>query len=139
MKAKKKNKVKKPIILFICLFILFSILLYFSTGLWIGYNVKENCKKAQLKYQENCTSSLVKLIEDKNSAPRSINSAIWALGQLGDKKSLPILENLYTGIIPKKESYDKTISQHELKKAISLINGRFNITSFIWRNNKYLE
>ncbi|MBF0208082.1 MAG: hypothetical protein HQK53_14480 [Oligoflexia bacterium] len=46
------------------------------------------------------------------------NNAIWALGQLADRRALPALNKLYLGTISPRESGDSTISQYELKKAI---------------------
>lgn len=100
---------------------------------WIGYEVKEQCQRASRQYDGDCTSSLIALLQDEKQSYRSKNSAIWALGQLGDKRALPILEELYTGNIPDREPLDKTISQYELKKAVNLARGGFNATAFFWR------
>jgi hypothetical protein len=55
------------------------------------------------------------------------------LGQYGDNRALPALQNYYTGDIPEKEPLDKMISQYELKKAIKLAKGGLNITALFWR------
>jgi len=55
------------------------------------------------------------------------------LGQLGDNRTLPVLQSYYTGDIPEREPLDKTISQYELKKAINLTSGGFNMSAIIWR------
>jgi len=62
---------------------------------------------------------------------REKNEAIWALGQLANKSSLPILRKHYTGKIPNKEPYDKNISQYELKKAINWCE-KGNLTSWMY-------
>jgi hypothetical protein len=73
------------------------------------------------------------LVKDNNQSFRNRNSAIWALGQLGDPQALPILQSLYTGMIPDREPLDAGISQYELKKAINLVNGGTNISAPVWR------
>jgi hypothetical protein len=55
------------------------------------------------------------------------------LGQLGDQKSLVVLKSYYTG---EPCDHEKFLCQYELEKAIKLLEGGFNITAFVWRNNK---
>ncbi len=126
----------KKLILFIgaigfSIFILFFVI----TCTWIGFDVKTKCFDAQKEYGGSCTESLIKLLEDENRGFKARNSAIWALGQLGDSNSLPVLQKFYTGNIPDREPLDKTISQYELQKAINLTSGGKNITAIFWRYN----
>jgi hypothetical protein len=74
-------------------------------------------------------------LEDENRSFKARNSAIWALGQFGDSRALPVLEKYYTGNIPDREPLNGTISQYELKKAIKLAKGGTNISAFIWRTS----
>lgn len=141
---KMKNIIKKQkvIRIFIYLFIAFSLLilsLFFVMSIQIGKSVKKYCDIAKAKYEGDCVESLIELVEDDNNLFRLRNSAIWSLGQLGDPQALPALEKLYTGNIPKKESFDLVISQYELKKAINLVKGGLNLTSFVWRRNQIFE
>jgi hypothetical protein len=115
----------------ISIFLLFFVI----TCTWIGYEVKDQCFEAQKQYSGDCTDALVFLLNDDNRSYRDRNSAIWALGQLGQEKALPVLNKYYTGVIPKREPLDKVISQYELKKAINLAKGGFNITSVFWKTN----
>ncbi|MCL4367491.1 HEAT repeat domain-containing protein [Patescibacteria group bacterium] len=109
------------------------LLFFFVTGTWIGYDVKSQCRDAQREYGGDCVNSLITLLNDQNKDFRQRNNAIWALGQLGDKRALPILQSYYTGVIPDKEPLGQTISQYELQKAINLADGGTNIAAFIWR------
>lgn len=122
--------------LFYIMAIGFSIFLLFFiiTCTWIGYEVKSQCKDAVREYEKDCVSSLTAVLENENNSFRRRNNAIWALGQLGDSRSLPVLEKYYTGNIPPREPLDKTISQYELSKAIKLTGGGFNMSAVIWRN-----
>lgn len=112
------------------LFALFFVI----TCVWIGYDVKNQCRQVQQDYGSNtCTQNLISLLQDKNRSFASRNSAIWALGQLGNPDSLSVLESFYTGNIPDREPLNETISQYELKKAINLVNGGTNLTAIFWR------
>lgn len=115
--------------------LLFLLLSFFISANKIGQGVKDVCERAQEKYKDDCVESLIKFVNDDGNSFKSRNSAIWALGQLGDGRALPVLEKYYTGNIPKREPLDKTISQYELKKAIKLAKGGLNITAFVWRKN----
>lgn len=116
---------------FILLFLFFVFFLV--TSIIIGLEVKENCKKATNIYQKGCNTSLILLLNDKNRSFKDRNSAIWALGQLGRKESLPELVKYYNGNISPRESLFDNISQYELKKAINLTSGGTNITAIWWR------
>jgi hypothetical protein len=131
MKIKNiKQKVFYISALGISIFLLFFVI----TCSWIGYEVKNQCQSAKREYSGDCVEALTKLLNDENKGFRDRNSAIWALGQLGDSRVLPVLQSYYAGNITAREPLDKSISQYELKKAINLTSGGFNITSFIWRN-----
>ena len=111
----------------ISIFLLFFVI----TCSWIGYEVKSQCQEAKGEYSKDCVESLIELLEDKDKSYQSRNSAIWALGQLGDSRALPTLKSFYTGNIPSREPLNKTISQYELKKAINLAEGNFNISALV--------
>lgn len=132
-KTKQKNLVQKIMYLgaiAASIFVFFFII----TSSWIGYDVKSYCQNAQQQYEGDCVDALIQVLSDESKDYKTRNSAIWALGQLGDSKAIPILERYYTGNIPDRESLDSTISQYELRKAIKLARGGFNMTAFIWKN-----
>ncbi len=109
-------------------------LFFVVTCVWIGFDVKRQCRDAKSEYgQEKCVDALVTLLNDENRGFSARNSAVWALGQLGDSKALPVLESYYTGNIPEKEPLNEVISQYELKKAINLTSGGTNLTAIFWR------
>ena len=109
------------------------LLIFVITCVWIGFDVKTQCQNAKNEYKGDCVEALINLVKDDDRGFKVRNDAIWALGQLGDRRALPILERLYTGDIPEREPLDKTISQYELKKAINLASGGKNITAIFWR------
>lgn len=109
-------------------------LLFLISNMWIGFSAKNICQEAKWEYQKSdCTEALSLQLDDENQGFRSRNHAIWALGQFGDSRALPILEKFYTGDIPEREPLDQVISQYELEKAIKLARGGTNISAWIWR------
>ncbi len=116
------------------IFVVF-LLFFLITCIQIGSDAKDQCQKAKAKYDGNCTQALIDLLNDENQSFKARNSAIWALGQLGDNRALPVLQNYYAGNIPAREPINEVISQRELKKAINLTSGGFNITAIFWRTS----
>lgn len=108
--------------------------LFFFVGcIRIGYEAKNICQNARWQYGGDCIEALITQLDDENQGFRSRNHAIWALGQFGDSRALPVLQKYYIGDIPEREPLDRTISQYELKKAINLASGGLNITAWVWR------
>lgn len=116
----------------------FSIIfLFYIIGCtWIGYEVKATCRQAQTEYSGDCVEALSSLLLDNNRGFKLRNSAAWALGQLGDIRALPALQQQYTGFIPDREPLNEMISQYELQKAINLVNGGTNISAWLWRDQR---
>lgn len=108
--------------------------MFIVTCTLIGLSVSQRCEVAQDRYSGDCVEALISYLDNEENSYESRNSAIWALGQIGDTRALPILEKYYTGNIPDREPIDKVISQYELKKAINLTSGGFNITKLIRGN-----
>ncbi|MFA5029223.1 MAG: HEAT repeat domain-containing protein [Patescibacteria group bacterium] len=117
--------------------ILLFLFIFFITCTQIGHDVKKRCELAQSRYGGECVEALMSQVADSSSLYGK-NSAIWALGQLGDKKALPFLERYDTreplpdrGI---RGEWNKGISQYELRKAIKLLKSGFNLSAFVWRD-----
>jgi len=102
------------------------------TFIWIRYDVKTHCTFVKIDYGGSCVEALSRQLDDVNQRFRLRNSAIWTLGQLADKKSIPILRKYYTGNIPNREPLNKTISQYELEKAIRWCE-KGNVTSWMYK------
>ncbi len=113
--------------------IVFLIFLFLLSTNIIGYSVKEKCQVAQSKYQGDCVESLMAFLDDEDNDLRSRNSAIWALGQLGDDRAVSNLEKYYSGNIEKRGALDEQLSQLMLKRAINLASGGLNLTAPFWR------
>jgi len=109
------------------------MLFFVVTCTLIGYEAKDMCRKAQYEYEGDCVEAIIASLNDENNSFRTRNNAIWALGQMGDERALPVLQSYYTGNIPEREPYDAGISQYELSKAIKLAGGGLNLTAWAWR------
>ncbi len=136
----KSKNIKQKLFYLLAIGISVFLLFFIISASWIGYEVKNQCQEAQRDYggdlsagKVDCVEVLISLLKDENRSFRARNDAIWALGQLGDARALPVLENLYTGDIPDREPYDGVISQYELKKAINLTSGGVNLSALVWR------
>ena len=117
--------------LYFFLILLAVIIALFSFVCWdIGKGVKSISEEAVQKYPGGKVDALIAFVDSKDNSLRRRNQAVWALGQLGQKKALPVLEKHYHG-----EPYDRTreLSQYELKKAIKLCKGGLNISAWTWR------
>jgi len=126
------NKAIKENFLYVLAVGVSIFLLFLFVGcVWIRYEVKNICQTARWQYGGDCVEALIDQLNDEHQGFRVRNHAIWALGQIGDKRSLIALKTFYTGNIPDKEPLDGLISQYELKKAINLVSGGVNITEFI--------
>lgn len=115
---KIKKKLFRHLIFFVATGISIFTLLFVITYVWIRFDVKQQCLNSKRIYGGSCLEASSNLLKDKDRDFRSRNSAVWVLGQLADKKALPVLKSFYTGVIPDREPLDKIISQYELKKAI---------------------
>jgi len=113
----------------------FTLFLFFflTTSSWIGYSVKSKCQWAEEKYGGTCVEALIQTFQDEENSLHIQNGSTWALGQMGDDTALPVLKEYFTDVPNHREPYNEVLSQYELSKAIKLLEGRFNISAFVWR------
>lgn len=114
----KNKKIKRIFILLILSIPLLFLMFVFSIYLILFIEVRKVCNKATQEYNVNCQEALIKTFQSDNSSVKEKNDAIWTLGQLADKKSLPFLKSIYEDKMPDREPLDKVISQYEIRKAI---------------------
>lgn len=105
--------------------------MFIVTTSWIQFEVDNRCEIAQEKYPGDCVEALISYLNDESNPYKSRNSAIWALGQIGDERAFATLNSYYTGIIPDREPLDGGISQYELKKAVNLTSGGLNLSKLV--------
>jgi hypothetical protein len=84
------------------------------------------CTKAQEAHPcpGDNVAALIAYVQSDLHSLHDRDMAVWALGQARDKRAVPILELFVTG---EKCDHSKFLCQHELKKAIKLIEYPINI------------
>lgn len=75
--------------------------------------------------------ALVAFVETPTHSLQERNRAIWALGQLGDSRALPVLEKHFTG---GPCDHQRALCQLELGKALKLCRGGTNLPALVWRH-----
>lgn len=113
-------------------FFLLIFISYIYSSILIGRSVRNYCRQTELRYKKTeCVDGFIAFLKDEKNPLLEKNHIVWAAGQLGDKKALPVLQKYYTGT---ECDHDKYLCQYELKKAIKLLESEFNATAWIWRN-----
>ena len=103
---------------------------FVAISLVIGVDVRAVARAAMEQHGGKAVEALMACVDDPRQSLVERNRAIWALGQLGDPRALPVLLKHYSG-----QMCDHAIGlcQRELRKAIKLTTGGVNITALIWR------
>jgi hypothetical protein len=104
--------------------------MFTATGLSIGSGVRDASAASVAAYGGDRVDALISVVDSPARALHERNRAVWALGQVGDARALPVLERHVTG---KPCDHSHAICQHELSKAIRLCRGARNISAFVWR------
>ena len=110
----------------------FTLLLVAFAGICfsIRSGVQEIARTAVHHYPGDRVEALMKYAESPNHSLAQRNRAVWALGQIGDKRALPLLENHRTG---QPCDHGSALCQREIAKAIDACNGAFNATAWLPR------
>ncbi len=112
----------------------FLVISFLAVCFIIGHGVHSIGEKALREHPGDKVAALMALVESEQHTYHDKNHAVWALGQLGDRRALPLLRKYYTG----GESDENTsLSQYELKKAIALCEGATNIGALVWRHGSW--
>ena len=130
---------KQTIMYILSISVALFVFIFLLTVNLIGFSVKERCKMAQETYSGDCVESLINYLDDENNSFSSRHSAVWALGQLGDRRALPVLKKYYSGDDSGNVKMDEDLIQPELKRAIGYMEGNPNITTFFWRFGKGIQ
>ena len=86
---------------------------------WSIYSGIRDAKAMAVRaYPGDGERALIAFVELEEQELSARNRAVWALGQLRDRRALPVLERYYTG---QPCDHARRLCQHELKKAIDLI------------------
>ena len=111
-----------------------TVLVLYGYGCHLIFSgVQKITREAQANYTGEPVLALVALVEDESAPFENRNSAIWALGQIGDERALPVLEKLDIAEV-QHPPYDSTayIVQYSVEKALKQSNG-FTVTRWMYR------
>jgi hypothetical protein len=108
----------------------FLIVSYVVISLVIGSGVRSVGAAALGEQPGDRVAAIMAYADAPAHSLKDRNRAVWALGQLGDPRALPVLEKYYTG---QPCDHDRALCQYELKKAIKLCRGGTNLSAFVWR------
>jgi hypothetical protein len=107
------------------LFVLFAVV-----ELMIGLGVENFSRKALAQFQGDRIVALIAFADCQNCKIEERNHAVWALGQLRDKRSLPILYKYRTG---EPCNHRTAICQYEIHKAIRWTERNSYMAPQLWR------
>ena len=81
--------------------------------------VKRHCAEVREEFGGDCVEALLAVIQSEHHSCLEKNQAIWALGQLADRRALPVLRSLRTGVACRRPCHrDLHLCQYEIEKAI---------------------
>jgi hypothetical protein len=107
-----------------------ALIMFVAVCFSIRSAVKQMCAEATKEYPGNRVEALTAYVSSENHSLKKRNRAVWAIGQIGDKSALAVLESFYTG---GDCDHEKHLCQHELKKAIYGCKGGLNLTAWLPR------
>jgi hypothetical protein len=126
--------IKKPTLEIAIIITCITVVVLYGIGARLIFNgVQQYATEAQAVYGGDAAGALIALVEDENTPFEKRNSAIWALGQLGNERALPVLTKLDTDEV-QNPPYDSTsyIVQYSVEKSIKQING-FSMVRWMYR------
>ncbi len=130
-KSCRRISIVKRVLVYGILSCLALLLIIFVMVCWsIRSSVKAICAEATQEYTGDRIEALTAYVNSESHSLRDRNHAVWALGQLGDSRALPVLEGFDT-VGPC--NHDKYLCQRELRKAIKLCKGGLNLTAWLPR------
>jgi hypothetical protein len=104
--------------------------LYLAVSWSIGQAVENWSREAMAKYGGDRVEALIAQVDCQTCSLTERNHAVWALGQLTDKRALPVLRKYYTG---EPCDHSRLICQREITKAIRWTEGNSFMLPQVWR------
>lgn len=121
---------KKALVYGLLSFLVVCLIGFVSVCFSIRAGVKEMSAEAVKEFPGDRVQALIAYVGSENHTLKKRNRAVWALGQIGDSRALPVLESYYTG---GECDHDKNLCQRELKHAIYGCKGGINLTAWLGR------
>jgi len=127
---KTKHHPVKVTLVLAGLVLLVGLVAYVCLSLRIGSGVRAASDTAMKQYPGDSVEALMQCVEDSTHSLPERNRAVWALGQLGDRRALTTLRKYHTG---SSCDHANALCQRELNKAINLLEGGVNASAWVWR------
>ncbi len=112
------------------LVVLVGCIALLAVSSYIGRQVRVTGESAKQRHTGDAVEALLACAEDSSLSLKERNRAIWALGQLGDRRALSVLRAHQTG---QPCDHVNRPCERELDKAIALLDGGVNVTAWVWR------
>ena len=106
------------------------IVVYIGVSLMIGWGINKESRSAMARFSGDRIEALMAFVDCQDCRLEDRNHAVWALGQLRDKRALPVLYRYRTG---KPCNHWRQICQYEISKAIRWTEGNSYMLPQIWR------
>ena len=106
------------------------IVAYLGVSIMIAWGINKESRSAMARFAGDRIEALMALVDCQNCRLEDRNHAVWALGQLRDKRALPVLYKYRTG---KSCNHSWQICQYEISKAIRWTEGNSYMLPQIWR------
>jgi PBS lyase HEAT-like repeat-containing protein len=88
---------------------------------WIQSGAHEFATRTRQEFPGDEVQALIGLAQSDRHSLTERNHAVWALGQIGDPRALPVLQRLHTG---GPCNHSLFLCQKELRKAVDRCSGR---------------
>jgi len=110
------------------------LVFYAVTCKAIFSEVQSICKMAQEQFEGDEVEATIAMLQSEQTSFVQKNKAVYALGQIGDKRALPALQGQVTGIPCEKPCpKHKYVCQYNLETAIKGCSGKFSLTRWMYR------
>ncbi len=106
------------------------IVAYLGVSIMIGWGINKESRSAMACFAGDRIEALMALVDCQDCRLEDRNHAVWALGQLRDKRALPVLYRYRTG---KPCNHSRQICQYEISKAIRWTEGNSYMLPQVWR------
>jgi hypothetical protein len=107
-----------PALVLVCIVFLYGG--FVGVVWWVQGTAREVAVRATEVFPGDEVEALVVLVQSEDRSFADRNRAVWALGQLGDERALPMLKRFYTD---RACDHSKFLCQKELRKAIDRCSG----------------
>ncbi|MBN1256159.1 MAG: hypothetical protein JXA52_00480 [Planctomycetes bacterium] len=129
------NKYRKTLLRLLLVLLVLFVLLTAYTFHVIYRDVKAITGEAKDDFGlDDPVLALIALLESEEYSYQDRNRAVWALGQIGDKRALPPLEILNLTVPAGSKGFSQEFSKYGIEKAIQQLNSSFIVTRWMYRD-----